>query len=41
MVLFVRVVLAYTVPLDLLPLVTNAQYVVMLAGLMGVHPGDG
>jgi hypothetical protein len=31
----VRVVLAYSVALDLLPLVTNAQYVVMLAGLLG------
>ncbi|MBF6171558.1 VC0807 family protein [Nocardia blacklockiae] len=31
----VRVVLAYTVPLDLLPLITNAQYIVMLAGLLG------
>ncbi|MBB5912757.1 hypothetical protein BJY24_001624 [Nocardia transvalensis] len=31
----VRVILAYTVPLDLLPLVTNAQYVAMLVGLLG------
>lgn len=31
----VRVVIAYTVPLDVVPLVTNIQYVVMLAGLLG------
>ncbi|AKU14824.1 VC0807 family protein [Luteipulveratus mongoliensis] len=31
----VRVVIAYTVPLDAVPLVTNIQYVVMLAGLLG------
>lgn len=31
----VRVVIAYAVPLDLVPVVTNIQYVVMLAGLLG------
>jgi hypothetical protein len=31
----VRVVIAYVVPLDLVPAVTNVQYVVMLAGLLG------
>lgn len=31
----VRVVTAYTVALDALPVVTNVQYVVMLAGLLG------
>lgn len=31
----VRVVIAYTVALDALPVVTNVQYIVMLAGLLG------
>lgn len=31
----VRVVIAYTLPVDLIPAVTNIQYVIMLAGLLG------
>lgn len=31
----VRVVIAYTLPVDVLPLATNVQYVVMLTGLLG------
>ena len=31
----VRIVIAYTLPVDLVPLASNVQYVVMLAGLLG------
>lgn len=31
----VRIVIAYTLPVDLVPLANNVQYVVMLAGLLG------
>jgi hypothetical protein len=31
----VRVVIAYALPIDAVPLASNVQYVVMLAGLLG------